>query len=202
MALALVVGLLAALGHDRTTFVVALALPMAILLFRYPWTAVLLFLAIQPLIVVGGTAWPAPENWAVGRLLVPMVLALALAYRMLGLSRSYFRLSVTDFAIAAFVVVAFANIQLLSGNPVRMTMAFYDHIVIPITPLLAHPRHRAQGGRAAMAAVGAGRRGRAGVRRRRAELGGAISRSPASGWDAPASGRSARWGARRRTPPR
>ena len=51
---------------------------------------------------------------------------------MLGLSRSYFRLSVTDFAIAAFIVVAFANIQLLSGNPVRMTMAFYDHIVIPI----------------------------------------------------------------------
>jgi O-antigen ligase len=131
VALALGVGLLAALGHDRTTFVVALALPLVILLFRYPWTAVLLFLAIQPLIIVGdGVA--GPENWAVGRLLVPLLLGLALAYRMLGLSRSYFRLSVTDFAIAAFLVIAFANIQLLSGNPVRMTMAFYDHIVIPI----------------------------------------------------------------------
>ena len=65
VALALVVGLLAALGHDRTTFVAALALPLVILLFRYPWTAVLLFLAIQPLIVVGdGVA--GPENWAVG----------------------------------------------------------------------------------------------------------------------------------------
>ena len=52
---------------------------------------------------------------------------------MLGLSRSYFRLSVTDFALAAFLVVGFANIQLLSGNPVRMTIAFYDHIIIPIS---------------------------------------------------------------------
>ena len=131
MALALVVGVLAALGHDRTTFVVALALPLAILLFRYPWTAVLLFVAIQPLIVVGDGVAGA-ENWAVGRLLVPVLLAIALAYRMLGLSRSYFRLSVTDIAIAAFLVIAVANIWLLSGNPVRMTMEFYDHIGIPI----------------------------------------------------------------------
>ena len=129
--LAAVVGLLASQGHDRTTLVVALALPLVILLFRYPWTAVILFLAIQPLIVVGdGVA--GPENWIIGRLLVPVLLALALAYRMLGLSRSYFRLSVTDIAIAAFLMLAIANIQLLSGNSVRMTMAFYDHIVIPI----------------------------------------------------------------------
>jgi hypothetical protein len=130
-ALAAVVGLLASQGHDRTTLVVALALPLVILLFRYPWTAVILFLAIQPLIVVGDGI-PGPENWIVGRLLIPVLLALALAYRMLGLSRSYFRLSVTDIAIAAFLLLAVANIQLLSGNSVRMTMAFYDHIVIPI----------------------------------------------------------------------
>ncbi|HEY7847679.1 MAG TPA: O-antigen ligase family protein [Candidatus Limnocylindria bacterium] len=133
VVLALVVGVLASLGHDRTTFVVALALPITILLFRYPWTAVLLFLAIQPLIVVGADGVAGPENYLIGRLLVPMVLALALGYRMLGLSRSYFRLSVTDIAIAAFVLLAMANIQLLSGNPVRMSVAFYDHVFIPIT---------------------------------------------------------------------
>ena len=131
VALALTVGWLASQGHDRTTFVVALAVPLAILLVRYPWAGVLLFVALMPLLAVGdGVA--GPETWLVGRLLVPGMLALALAYRMLGLSRSYFRLSLTDAAIAGFLVLALANIQLLSGNPVRMTSAFYDLVFIPI----------------------------------------------------------------------
>ena len=59
IALALAVGWLASQGHDRTTFVVAVAIPLVILLFRYPWTAVLVFVGLMPLFAVGdGQAGP------------------------------------------------------------------------------------------------------------------------------------------------
>jgi O-antigen ligase len=61
-----------------------------------------------------------------------VILVLSLGYRILGLSRSYFHLSLTDLAIVAFLLLALANIQLLSGNPLRMSTAFYDHVIIPI----------------------------------------------------------------------
>jgi len=131
IALALAVGWLASQGHDRTTFVVAVAIPLVILLFRYPWTAVLLFVGLLPLFAVGdGQA--GVETWLIGRLLVPVMLMVALAYRMLGLSRSYFRLSLADVAIAGFLILALVNIQLLAGNPLRETTAFYDHVLVPI----------------------------------------------------------------------
>jgi O-antigen ligase len=137
VVLALIVGWLAAQGHDRTTFVVAVALPLVILLFRYPWTAVLVYVVLEPLFAVGGgtaVAGPAsgPETWLIERLLVPVMLLVALAYRMLGLSRSYFRLSLTDVAIAGFLVLAFVNVQLLTGNPVREMANFYVKLFIPI----------------------------------------------------------------------
>jgi O-antigen ligase len=137
IVLAVVVGWLASQGHDRTTFVVAVALPLLILLVRYPWTAVLVYVALEPLFAVGGgtaSVGPAsgPETWLIERLLVPVLLLVALGYRMLGLSRSYFRLSLTDVAIAGFLVLAFANVQLMTANPVREMANFYDKLVIPI----------------------------------------------------------------------
>jgi O-antigen ligase len=132
--LAVVVGVLASQGHDRSSLAVALALPVVIILLRSPWAGVLLWLAVVPFIAVGVGEGPAgPETWLIDRLLVPAILALALGYRLAGLSRSYFHLSVTDLALAGFLVLALANIWLLSVDPMRSTTAFYNLVMIPIS---------------------------------------------------------------------
>jgi O-antigen ligase len=58
---------------------------------------------------------------------------LATVYRVIGLSRSEFRVSIIDLALVVFMLLALANIWLLSGNPVRMSVAFYDKVFIPIS---------------------------------------------------------------------
>lgn len=129
--LAVGVAVLASQGHDRSTLVLAAAVPIAVLLFRSPWAGVLLWVGITPLLVVSdGTG--GPEQWLVVRLLVPAMLALSLAYRLLGLSRSYFRLSLTDVALAGFLALALANIWLLSGDPTQMSTTFYNLVIVPI----------------------------------------------------------------------
>jgi O-antigen ligase len=130
-ALAVVVAVFASQGHDRSSLAVAVALPLVIVLLRYPWAGVLLWLAVMPFLAIGDGA-AGPETWLFDRLLVPTVLALALGYRLVGLSRSYFRLSVTDLALAAFIVVALANIWMLSSDTMRNTAAFYNLVMIPI----------------------------------------------------------------------
>ena len=131
MVLALVAGYFAAQGHDRLTVVSAVGLPIAIIMFTSPWTAVMLWLAVVPLFVVGsGVA--GPETWLLHRLFIPGMVAMALIYRVFGLSRSQFRLSVVDGVLVVFLALALANVQLFSPNPGRMSVSLYDHIALPI----------------------------------------------------------------------
>jgi putative inorganic carbon (hco3(-)) transporter len=131
LATAAVVGAVAATGRGDIALVLALAVPTVVVVLRYPWSAVLIWLAAMPFFIIGdGSA--GPDTWLLHRLLIPGALLVSLVYRMLGLSRSHFRLSVVDLAIAAFLLLAIANIQLLSPNPVRMSAAFYDRMIIPV----------------------------------------------------------------------
>ncbi len=131
IGLGVLTGVFASQGHDRLSLVSAVALPLTIVVLRYPWAAVILYLGITPFFVVGdGVA--GPDTWLLHRILIPAVLLLSTVYRVVGLSRSGFRLSVIDLALAAFLLLAIANIWLLGGNPVRMSVAFYDKVIIPI----------------------------------------------------------------------
>ena len=131
IGLGVVAGIFASQGHDRLTLATVLSLPIAVVVLRYPWAAVVLWLAITPFFVVGdGTA--GPDTWVLHRMLIPAVLALSIVYRVVGLSRSDFRLSVIDLALAAFLLLAIANIWLFAGTPMRMSIAFYDKVIIPI----------------------------------------------------------------------
>ena len=132
IAFGVLTGVFASQGHDRLSLVSAVALPLTIIVLRYPWAAVILYLGITPFFVVGdGVA--GPDDWLLHRILLPLVLVLATVYRVVGLSRSRFRLSIIDLALAAFMLLALANIWLLAGNPLRMSVAFYDNVFIPLS---------------------------------------------------------------------
>src|SRR6266508_5970749 len=132
LSLAIAAGVAVAAGAPEIGVAIALAIPAGTLVLRDPWLAVLAWLAIMPFFVQTADATVPPPVWLIHRLLVLGMVVVALVYRMLGLSRSHFRLSLTDLAIVIFLVLGYTNIVLLSGNPVRMSVAFYDSFVVPI----------------------------------------------------------------------
>jgi len=132
LVLAAVVGVAIAAGFPEVAVALVVAIPALTLVLRDPWAAVLIWLAFMPFFVQTPDGTATPPVWVLHRLLVPSMVIVALVYRMLGLSRSHFRLSLTDLAIAVFVILGIANIVLLSPNPARFTVAFYDSFVVPI----------------------------------------------------------------------
>jgi O-antigen ligase len=133
VATAMAVGAAAGIGELETSVALALAIPLAIVVVTYPWAAVLVWVAAMPFFVVGDSASVGAGVWAVHRLLIPATIVLLLVYRMLGLSRTRFHLSTVDIFIAAFLILAYVNIFALSNNPIRMSVAFFDNIVVPIS---------------------------------------------------------------------
>jgi O-antigen ligase len=107
-------------------------LPALALLVRYPFMAVLLYLLGTPFFIQTEAVTPHPAFWLLHRLMVPAMLGLVLVYHAIGLLRFRLKPSIADAAILTFLGLAVANILLLSDNPTRMMVAFYDRLVVPI----------------------------------------------------------------------
>ena len=132
-ATGLAVGAAAGIGELETSVALALAIPLALVVGAYPWAAVMVWVAAMPFFVVADSASVGAGVWAVHRLLIPSTIVLLLVYRLLGLSRSRFHLSTADIFVVIFLVLAYVNIFALSNNPVRMSVAIFDNLVIPIS---------------------------------------------------------------------
>ena len=132
VVLALAVGGAAGLGQWEASVALALAVPMAIVVINYPWAAVMIWLAAMPFLVVDASASVSAGVWAAHRLMIAATMVIVLTYRMLGLSRSRFRLSTVDVFVVGFVVLGVANVLVLSDNPTRMLVAFFDSLFVPI----------------------------------------------------------------------
>lgn len=132
-ATGLAVGAVAGIGELETSVALALAIPLALVVGTYPWAAVMVWVATMPFFVVADSASVGAGVWAVHRLLIPATIALLLVYRLLGLSRSRFHLSTADIFIVVFLILAYVNIFALSNNPVRMSVAMFDNLVVPIS---------------------------------------------------------------------
>lgn len=130
--LGLAVGAAAGIGELEASVALALAIPLAIIVVTYPWSAVVVWFGVMPFLVVTDSASVSAGVWAVHRMLVPGAIVVLLTYRMLGLSRSRFRVSTVDVFVVCFLVLAYINIFALSNNPFRMSVALYDNLVVPI----------------------------------------------------------------------
>lgn len=130
--LALAVGLFVATGNPLVAVGAAAALPSLALLVRYPFVAVLLYIVGTPFFIQTESVTPHPAFWLLHRLMVPSMLGLVLVYHAIGQLRFRLKPSIVDVAILAFLGLGVANILLLSDNPTRMLMAFYDRLVVPI----------------------------------------------------------------------
>ncbi|MEJ7803266.1 MAG: O-antigen ligase family protein, partial [Candidatus Limnocylindria bacterium] len=84
-------------------------------------------------LVVDASASVSAGVWATHRLMIAATMIIVLTYRMLGLSRSRFHVSMVDVFVVGFVVLGVANVLVLSNNPVRLLVAFFDSLFVPIT---------------------------------------------------------------------
>jgi O-antigen ligase len=132
VGLAVAVGLFAATDRALVGVGAALALPALAVLVRYPFAAVLLWVLAVPFVIEAETITPHPGFWVLHRMMIPAMLGLVLIYHVIGQIRSRLKPSFVDWAILAFLGLGVANILLLSDNPSRMLMAFYDRLGVPI----------------------------------------------------------------------
>lgn len=132
VVLALAVGGAAGLGQWEASVAFALAVPTAIVVINYPWAAVMIWLGVMPFLLVDGSPSTSAGVWAAHRIMIAATMVIVLTYRMLGLSRSRFQVSTVDVFVVGFVLLGMANVLLLSNNPLRMLVAFFDTLFVPI----------------------------------------------------------------------
>lgn len=119
---------------DELPFAVALALviPAAILLVRYPFAAVMLWILILPLLRHDSSTAKVVIYWALHRTAIPAALCIAILADWLGLrKRPAVRFGVGELAMVLFLVLGVANVVVLHETESRSLIRFYDSVVIP-----------------------------------------------------------------------
>jgi O-antigen ligase len=132
IGMAVAAGLFVATGRAAVAVAAAAAFPALAVLLRYPFAAVLVYILAVPFFIQVETVTPHPAYWVLHRMMILAMLGLVLVYHGLGQMKNRLRPSIIDAAILAFLGLGVANILLLSDNPSRMLMAFYDRLVVPI----------------------------------------------------------------------
>lgn len=107
------------------------AVPAAVLLLRYPFAAVAIWLLVFPL-VVETPSGTRQLQWLLHRAMIPAALALVVLARGFRLRRHRpLRLGPAEAAMLLYLFLSIGNILLMSQTPSAMLIHFYDRIVIP-----------------------------------------------------------------------
>src|SRR4029078_1123263 len=79
--------------------------------------------------VAGGAP---PAIWAVHRIAIPVCLIIAAMHARMGWRRWGLRFGWLDLAVLGLFTLGLENAWLISGNPARTVIAFYDKLIVPV----------------------------------------------------------------------
>jgi O-antigen ligase len=133
VVLGLAIAYLVTTGQLEMAIGVAVAVPIVALLVRNPFAGVVLWVLVVPYFVrlsVDGTAPPA--IWAAHRIAIPVCLIIAAMHARMGWRRWGLRFGWIDLAVLGFLALGLANAWLITGNPTRTIIAFYDKLIVPV----------------------------------------------------------------------
>jgi O-antigen ligase len=131
-ALAMVSAYLIVKGQVYLALCLALAVPAIVVLVRYPFVAVLIWLLVFPFFVREPSALGEIMYWLLHRVMIPFALLLTILSDWFGLRvRPPVRFGRAELIMLFFFVLALANILLMTGNPARAFMSFYDRLIVP-----------------------------------------------------------------------
>ena len=141
LPLAVVIGLgmgavlayLVANGLWPVALALLFALPAFVLLHRYPFAALLIWLLLAPFVVVSGGGPLRRVYWVIHRALPPAAIAVIILSSWLRIHpRRIPKLSLVEAAIVGYVVVSELSIVYLNPSAEATTILLYDRVIVPV----------------------------------------------------------------------
>lgn len=127
------VSYLVATGRWPIALAFLMALPAFVLLHRYPFAALIIWLLITPFLIGTHSTMLRQVYWAIHRALPPATLAVMVFSSALGIHRRRFpKLGWPEFAMAGYVVVSLLSVLYLNDDVSRTTIILYDRVVVPM----------------------------------------------------------------------
>ncbi len=133
LALAVVLGYLIVTGNVFMGIAVLFAVPVFVLLHRYPWLAVLIWLFLVPLFTETPDARTRQVYWILHRALPPATLLIMLISSKLRINVHKFpKLGLPEAAMGGYLIVSIFSIILLNETPLATFYEFYDRVISPM----------------------------------------------------------------------
>jgi O-antigen ligase len=133
IGMGMVTAYLIAGGRWQLAVGLILALPVFILLHRYPWLGVLIWLVVTPFFVETDNAGDRRVYWIIHRGLPLITLAIFLVSQSLGINRRKLpRLRWPEYAMAGYLIVSLLSIYFQNNDPLATVYIFYDRVFIPM----------------------------------------------------------------------
>lgn len=133
VGLSVVMAYLAAAGLWFVAVGLLAALPAFVLLHRYPFTGLLLWLLLTPFLVATDGGSIRKVYWLIHRLLPPATIGLILLSSMLRIhKRRLPKLGLAELAMAGYLIVSQLSVIYLSDNVMGTTYFVYDRIFVPM----------------------------------------------------------------------
>jgi O-antigen ligase len=111
---------------------VTFAVPAIVLLIRYPFIAVMVWLVVFPFFVRGASVADRYVYWIVHRALIPAALGIAILSDGLRVRKKEpVRFGGAELAMLIFVGLAPANIFLFTQDPQQMVYRLFDRVFVP-----------------------------------------------------------------------
>ncbi|MBV9787031.1 MAG: O-antigen ligase family protein [Chloroflexi bacterium] len=110
----------------------AALVPATILFLRYPFIAVILWILVFPYFVATPNDAFRIMYWLLHRMMIPAALVLVIFSDWLGVSnRKPVRFGRAELCLLIFMLLALANITLLTPRPTQILIRFYDRLFVP-----------------------------------------------------------------------
>lgn len=131
--LAVLLGFMIVTGHWVIAVGILTVLPGFILLHKYPWLAVLVWLFLAPLVTVTPDFGGRQIYWVIHRALPPVTVVIMIVASVLGINkRSFPKLGWPELAMAGYLIASLLSIYALNDNPRATFYEFYDRMISPI----------------------------------------------------------------------
>src|SRR5262245_15140048 len=106
--------------------------PAICLLTRYPFAAIILWLLLFPYVAQDATSAGRPVYWLLHRAMIPGTLMLVILADWLKIrKREPVRFGRAELAMGLFMMLAIANILLLSQELIPSLIRYYDRLFVP-----------------------------------------------------------------------
>ncbi len=131
--LAVATAFLVVTGNWQLMLGLLAALPAFVLLHRYPFFAVILWLAMSPFLATTQTMAERQVYWMIHRALPPATVGVVVLSTLVGLNpRKWPRLGWPEAAMAGYLVVSLYSILTLNFDPLATTYHLYDRVFSPM----------------------------------------------------------------------